>query len=309
MLRFAMLLAMVGFPTLQDGPPEPPRGRQDPDEMRRHEKELSARLEELQRAHKDALIAERKDEAARIERDIAGCKQQIEDVRARMKSMKQPRDKDMSPEDRKLQQEMATLKKQLGDRELSDDERAKLNARMAEIQQEFDRRRMRGPDVAPPHPGQEFDKRLVEQTRQWATEFEPDTARRMAEMLESKRIDEVNRLANDVRRRMDEMNEMREANPEEFKRRRDLAGMERTTWSIAEKLRKAGEADRAPLKVELMASLNRLFDIREESRARELEELEQRVAELRRALEKRKENKSKIVEKRAQDMLGDEFDW
>ncbi len=309
MLRFAMLLALVGFPTLQDGPPEPPRGRQDPEDLRRHEKELVARLEELQRAQKDALMAERKDEATRLERDIAGCKQQLDDVRARMKGMKQPREKDMSPEDRKLQQEMMNLKKQLGDRDLSDEERAKLNARLAEIQQDFEHRRMRGPDGAPPPPAQEFDKRLVEQTRQWATEFEPDTARRMAEMLESKRLDDVNRLANEVRRRMDEMNELRESNPDEFKRRRDLAGMERSTWSIAEKLRKAGEADRATLKTELMASLNKLFDIREESRARELEELEKRVAELRRALEKRRENKSKIVEKRAQDMLGDEFDW
>ena len=37
MLRIAIALALISFPTLQDPPPEPPRpGRQDGEELRKH---------------------------------------------------------------------------------------------------------------------------------------------------------------------------------------------------------------------------------------------------------------------------------
>lgn len=68
---------------------------------------------------------------------------------------------------------------------------------------------------------------------------------------------------------------------------------------------------RAELRARLDKTLGDLFDQREAGRWKELEDLDARVKDLRQSLETRKQNKGKIIERRARELSGerDDMDW
>jgi colicin import membrane protein len=100
--------------------------------------------------------------------------------------------------------------------------------------------------------------------------------------------------------RMREMEALRTRDPAAFEKMKELRRLERESQELAERVR-AGEADAAKLK----EALDKLFDLREEAKARELTELKRRVAELEKQLEARKAAKERIVDRRKRELLGE----
>ncbi|MBI2933068.1 MAG: hypothetical protein HYY16_15600 [Planctomycetes bacterium] len=186
--------------------------------------------------------------------------------------------------------------------------RAELEAQLRRLRRHLEELRHPQP---PPLPGRDMDEhlRMLDEIKEYAREFEPEAFRRLQRFLEHARTEEAHPMLNDLRRRMQELREMRQRHPDEFERRQKIAAAEREAWDLADRFRKAEGEERGRLKEQLAGALSKVFDMREEARGRELAELEGRVMELRETLAKRRENKAKIVEKRAQEMLGEEYEW
>jgi len=62
----------------------------------------------------------------------------------------------------------------------------------------------------------------------------------------------------------------------------------------------------ATIKKELEKKLNKLFDLREEARLKKVEALEQEMEKLKQMVDFRKKNKAKIIERRLNELLGNE---
>ncbi|MBI4616264.1 MAG: hypothetical protein HY720_21805 [Planctomycetes bacterium] len=96
---------------------------------------------------------------------------------------------------------------------------------------------------------------------------------------------------------------------EHMKRQEEL---ERRAKEIAEAFRRAdGAEQREELRGKLRETLGAIFEMREQMRRRELERLQHEIEEMRQALERRRENREAIIEKRLREMTGegDDLDW
>lgn len=151
----------------------------------------------------------------------------------------------------------------------------------------------------------------AEEVKAWLREHEPETARRVERAIEEGRRPEANRLLAEAEPRMREMAEMKSRDPKAYERLQELRGLERETLELSERARQAAPADREKAAPILQEKLSRLFDLREESKARELSELKRRVAEIEKQLEARKASKERIVERRKRELLGERMqdDW
>jgi hypothetical protein len=111
--------------------------------------------------------------------------------------------------------------------------------------------------------------------------------------------------------RMVAMNDMKARDPRGYERLQTMRKLEQETLELAEKARQAPPEEREKASAPLKEKLSQLFDLREETRARELEELRRRVGELEKALAGRKANKEKHVENRRRVLLGEKpgEDW
>ncbi len=65
------------------------------------------------------------------------------------------------------------------------------------------------------------------------------------------------------------------------------------------------------LKSQLIKTLNKLFELKEENRRNEVKELEEELKELRKSLRIRMENKDEIIKRRVQELLGEDdyLEW
>lgn len=120
------------------------------------------------------------------------------------------------------------------------------------------------------------------------------------------------RSIEEVLRREEAHRTMRESPPEVREKHEQMMRMERESAQLAEKIRRKEVDNPETASACLKEHLDKLFDLREENRVRELTELKRRVGELEKSTEKRKGNKEKIVEKRKKELLGekdDSEDW
>ncbi len=167
----------------------------------------------------------------------------------------------------------------------------------------------RGPPrpEAPPHPPVP-----LEQVRAWLRENDPETSRRVEQASgEEGRGAEAFRLLREAEPRVREMIELKNRDPKAFEKTQELRRLERESLEIAERARGASPADREVAVKKLKESLDRLFDLREEQKARELDELKRRVGEIEKQLETRKASKERIVDRRKRELLGERLqdDW
>jgi hypothetical protein len=102
--------------------------------------------------------------------------------------------------------------------------------------------------------------------------------------------------------------EMKERDPKAFERLQEMRRMERHSLDLGDRARRAAGEDKDRAVKELTEVLKKLFDLREETRVQELAELKRRVEALEKAIEGRKANKDKIVEKRRKELLGERLD-
>lgn len=147
-----------------------------------------------------------------------------------------------------------------------------------------------------------------EEVRGWLRENEPETYRRLMQTQEEGRRPESMRMLEEASMRMREMNELKQRDPKGFEKLMEMRRLERESFTLAEAARRAPPEEREAAASKLKESLGRLFDAREEVRARELVELKRRVEALEKALTDRKGAKDKLVEKRRRELMGEKSD-
>ncbi|MBI3855310.1 MAG: hypothetical protein HY293_06430 [Planctomycetes bacterium] len=176
----------------------------------------------------------------------------------------------------------------------------------------------RGPQPPnPPQPPGPGERRPLqppfnpEEARSWLKDNEPETYRRLMEAQEGGRREESMRILNEAMPRMREMNELKQRDPKGFEKMMDMRRLERESFDQADAARRAPPEEREAASKKLKETLGRLFDAREEVRARELAELKRRVEALEKAITDRKATKERIVERRRRELLGEksEEDW
>ena len=81
--------------------------------------------------------------------------------------------------------------------------------------------------------------------------------------------------------------------------------------ALAAKHKNTNEKEQRKIKQELKKELNILFDLKEQRRKQEVEELQQELSELKKSLEVRLRNKDKIIERRMQELLEEDqyLEW
>ena len=162
-------------------------------------------------------------------------------------------------------------------------------------------------------PGAERRRPIVnpEEVRSWLKENEPETYRKLMAVQNDGRRPEVLDMLAGAEGRMHEMNEMKTRDPKGYERLVAMRKLEQETIRLGESARQAPPEEREKLSAQMKEQLSRLFDLREEARSRELEELKRRVGDLEKALAGRKANKDRIVENRRRVLLGDrpDDDW
>ncbi len=193
---------------------------------------------------------------------------------------------------------------------------------------EEDRRKRGGETVQevprpaqPPRPGQPSRPgealpmpRPVEnpdEVRAWLKENEPETYKRMMEAQEAGRRPDVMRMLSEAEPRMRQLEEMKERDPRGFERMKEMRALEGESVELGERSRRAAPDERERIAKRLAEVLGKLFDLREENRAREVGELKKRLEALEKELANRKGNKEKIVEQRRRELLGakGDLDW
>ena len=147
-----------------------------------------------------------------------------------------------------------------------------------------------------------------DEVRSWLKDNEPETYRRLMQIQEEGRREEVMRILGEAAPRMRELNELKQRDPKGYEKMLELRRLERESMELAEQARRAPPEEREGAARKLKENLNKLFDVREENRARELVELKRRVEALEKALTDRKTGKERIVEKRRRELMGEKTD-
>ncbi len=151
----------------------------------------------------------------------------------------------------------------------------------------------------------------AEEVREWLKANEPETYRNVMRLQEEGRRPEVMRFLTEAVPRMRELNELKLRDPKGYEKLMDMRRLERESLEQAEALRRTPPEQREAKMAVLKETLSKLFDAREEVRARELTELKRRVDMLEKAVKERQASKDRIVEKRRRELLGEksEDDW
>src|SRR5688572_28937201 len=101
--------------------------------------------------------------------------------------------------------------------------------------------------------------------------------------------------------------------PELHKIHQEAMELERESMKLSSKMRGLPQdnPERADMGAKLKEVVTRLFDLREQARAREVDLIKKRLEELTQLLAKRKANRDAIIEKRIKQLSGenDELDW
>jgi hypothetical protein len=167
------------------------------------------------------------------------------------------------------------------------------------------------PPNPPPPPGAERRAPApmnLEEVRAWLKDNEPQVFHRLMQLQEEGRREDVLRILGEAAPRMREMAELQQRDPKTYERMLELRRMELESMALADQARRAPPEEREAASKKLQENLAKLFDLREENRARELVELKRRVEMLEKALADRKTSKERIVEKRRRELMGEKID-
>ncbi|MEM6647266.1 MAG: hypothetical protein AAF730_13550 [Bacteroidota bacterium] len=103
----------------------------------------------------------------------------------------------------------------------------------------------------------------------------------------------------------------REAEQERLKARMEIMKREREAMEMAQKIRRTSGAEREELETELNAQLDTIFEMKMDMRQAQIDLLENRLAEERKAFEQRTTERKRMIERRKRELLGerDALDW
>lgn len=299
------------------------------------DKALVERISRLEKAVEETADP---DEKARLQAELRDLRQQAARGRDRRRGQ-EPENRERlkarleelnrilkeNPEDAQALLERSELRRRSGDAKGADEDRAAAFRLAPDLK---DRGGQPRPPMGPPNrpggppwaqppggdrrprPGGEDRPHAgPEEMREWLRENEPETARQVARLEEEGRRPEAMELLMQAGERRREMEEMRRRDPQAYEKMASLRRMERESLEMAEKLRQtpAGPAREEGVR-KLTDLLGKLFDMREEARAREIVELKRRIEELEKSLSSRKAGKDRIVERRRKELLGEKID-
>ena len=97
---------------------------------------------------------------------------------------------------------------------------------------------------------------------------------------------------------------MRDSDPEMFKLVKEDMDLDRQSRDLVVQYHKASHAERDKIKAQVVETVNKHFDVRQEKRALELKRLEEELQRLRESVEHRTKARKELVEKRVADLLG-----
>ena len=327
MRTLVAILALAGLAYAQD------------EEAAEREKVLTERIAGLEKAVNDVTDP---DEKERLQGELRELRQQMARLRERRKGG-EPENRERlkvrleelnkrlkeRPEDASALVERGELRRRMGDVKGAEEDRAaalKIDPGLRDrMPPGGPGRQQGGPPWSPQTPGWERRQRFgpgeggrpglgpmpfnPDEVRAWLKDTEPETARHLAQLETEGRRQEINELLMAAEGRRREMEDLKKRDPQGFERMMTMRRLERESLEMAEKLRQtpAGQA-REEGGRKLNDILGRLFDLREEARARELVELKRRIEELEKSLTERKSRKDRIVERRRKELLGEKID-
>ncbi len=82
--------------------------------------------------------------------------------------------------------------------------------------------------------------------------------------------------------------------------------LELETEILGAEFKSAKEKKKEKIREKLLGKLSRLFDLKEEKRKRELNDLKNKISELKKSIEKRIKNKDLIIQRRLEELTGEE---
>jgi hypothetical protein len=125
------------------------------------------------------------------------------------------------------------------------------------------------------------------------------------QLFESRRFEEGREALRATARQLREMKELKERDPERFKLQMRIAEMDRHSAELGQKFRRATEEDaKKQAATELKEVLNKLFDLRQEEREKNVQQIERDLKELRESLEQRKAKRDEIIQHRFDQLTG-----
>lgn len=127
----------------------------------------------------------------------------------------------------------------------------------------------------------------------------PELGKKMADI----RISDPLRYQHELQKTL-QMMTVKQQDPERFARIAKIKALEERSHELAINYNGLDAAGQEKLKGMLSTTLDELFDLREMEREDEMKRLEKRLEELRESLAARKKNKSQIVERRLQELIG-----
>jgi len=98
---------------------------------------------------------------------------------------------------------------------------------------------------------------------------------------------------------------------EQFETQKQIQQLELFTESLGFRYEYANDGDKQKISSDLKSRLNQLFDMKEKARTLEVGLLEKELAQLKESLKVRKKNKSEIINRRMNELIGkgDYLDW
>lgn len=126
------------------------------------------------------------------------------------------------------------------------------------------------------------------------------------EALRTSAPDEYRQRVVNLADRKRQLDDLRRADPARYKLRLDELTMEQQSQYLGEQYRKAkSPEERERLKSELASLLDKLFDVRGQSKAADVRDLEMEIDRLKKALADRQKNKTEMVKARLEELLGE----
>ncbi|MFO7890626.1 MAG: hypothetical protein R6V04_09835 [bacterium] len=127
--------------------------------------------------------------------------------------------------------------------------------------------------------------------------------------IKSTRPAVYNRLLQKAYREMQYLDKLKERDPKQYEAMKEMKELEIQTKKLVDQYKNTGsESEKEKLKNQISELLNKIFDIRQQNRQKEIERLEKRLAEAKENNKKRLQNKDEIIAERLEDLLGKQ-DW
>jgi tetratricopeptide (TPR) repeat protein len=301
-----------------------------------------ALMERITRLEKTVEETADPDEKARLQAELRDLRQQAARARERRRGQ-DPENRERlkmrmeelnrilkeDPEDAQALLERSELKRRSGDVKGAEEDRAAAFKISPELKDRAPAPGQPRPPMGPNRPGggppwgqpgaerrfrpgageEDRPSANPDEVREWLKENEPETARQVARLEEEGRRQEAMALLMQAGERRREMEDVRRRDPQGYEKMASMRRLERESIELAEKVRQApAGAARDEGVRKLNDLLGKLFDLREEARAREIVELKRRIEELEKSLSSRKAGKDRIVERRRKELLGEKID-